>query len=388
MIQKPIKVIHYSSSWGAMTQNWIYNQVTGLSGISTKFYAIDRKNQHSFPFDNLRCIRDDLNYFPQFFNRAWNKLFGWCPQFLLWFLKDRPNLIHAHFGPCGWNVLPFAKWLNIPLITSFYGADAYQFPQKQPCWHNRYKKLFKQGRLFLVEGPAMRKKLIELGCPQEKIIIHHIGIKLDRYEFRPRNANGEIRLLVCGRFVEKKGIPYAIEALKRVRSKTRVEVTLTIVGDSDNKGTLTDEKRKILNSIEKHQVADAVTITGYIPHNELLRIAYDHHILVAPSIHASDGDAEGGFPVILTEMSATGMPTVAFNHCDIPQIIQNGKSGFLVPEKDVDALVERLIYIIEHPEICEKMGHSGRAHVEKNFDIDKLNDRLVQIYQDLLDGVG
>jgi len=235
-----------------------------------------------------------------------------------------------------------------------------------------------------VEGPAMQKKLIELGCPSEKVIVHPIGVKLGRYMFRARKPDSEIRLLVCGRFVEKKGIPYAIEALKRVASKTKASVRLTIVGDSGSDGTLTDEKRNILNSIEKYKVGDVVTITGYIPHDELIRIAYEHHIFLAPSVHASDGDAEGGFPVILTEILATGMPVVAFDHCDIPEIIQNGTTGFLVPEGDVDALAERLLYLIEHPEIWPEMGRAGRAFVEANYDIDKLNDRLVEIYRKLL----
>jgi len=232
----------------------------------------------------------------------------------------------------------------------------------------------------------MRKKLIELGCPSEKVIVHHIGVKLEKYEFRVRQADDQTRIMVCGRFTEKKGIPYAIEALKRVISETKTDVRLTIVGDSDSNGTLTDEKRKILNAISEHKVGNSVTITGYVPHSELLKIAYDHHILLAPSVHASDGNAKGGFPVILTEALATGMPVVAFNHCDIPEIIQNGKSGFLVPERDVDALAEKLIYLIEHPEIWPKMDRIGRAHVEANYDINKLNDRLVEIYESLLDG--
>jgi colanic acid/amylovoran biosynthesis glycosyltransferase len=386
MIREPIRVVHYTSCFGKLTENWIYTQAVGLDGIATKFYAIARVNQDKFPFSGLMCLREDLTYFPLLLNRAWNKFFHRYPQFLVWLRKDRPNLIHAHFGQCGYSILPYARRLNIPLITSFYGFDAYLLPQTQPCWHARYKKLFKQGQLFLAEGPAMRKKLIELGCPSEKVIVHHIGIKVDKYEFHPRKTNNEIRLMVCGRFVEKKGIPYAIQALKRLKLKTKANVYLTIVGDSDSKGTLTDEKRKILNSIEKCGVVDAVTITGYVPHSELLKMAYNHHIFITPSIHASNGDAEGGFPVILTEVLATGMPVVAFNHCDIPEIIQDSESGFLVSERDVDALADRLIYLIKHPEIWPEMGRAGRAHVEANYNIDKLNDQLVEIYQNLLNG--
>jgi len=253
-------------------------------------------------------------------------------------------------------------------------------------WQNKYKKLFKQGRLFLAEGPAMRDKLIELGCPPDKIVIHHIGVEPDKYKFHVRRPNSQVRLLVCGRFVEKKGIPYAVEALKHVISKTKANVRLTIVGDSSSQGALTDEKRKILNAIKEYGVDNSVTLTGFVTHNELLKIIYDHHIFLAPSVHASDGNAEGGFPVILTEVLASGMPVVAFNHCDIPEIIQDGVSGFMVPERDVDTFAEKLIYLIEHPEIWPEMGQAGRAYVEANYDIHKLNNRLIEIYESLLDG--
>ncbi|MGB2600313.1 MAG: glycosyltransferase, partial [Candidatus Omnitrophota bacterium] len=328
--------------------------------------------------------REDTGRFSLFFNRAWSAIFRWYPQVLLWFRKDNPDLIHAHLGTYGCYILPYARLLNIPLVTSFYGADAYMLSQ-QVRWQKKYKKLFKQGRLFIAEGPAMRKKLIDIGCPPKKIVIHHIGIKLENYKFHIRKPDEEVRLLVCGRFMEKKGIPYAIEALSRLKLKSGPNVRLTIVGDSDEKGTLTDEKRKILDSIKKHNLADMVTITGYVSHDELLKITHDHHIFLSPSVHASNGDAEGGFPVILTEALATGMPIVAFDHCDIPQIVQDGKTGFIVPEKDVDALADKLSFLIEHPEVWSEMGQSGRKLVEEEYDITKLNKELSQIYSDLRD---
>lgn len=388
MTERHIKVVHYKYYVPQLTENWVYQQFVNLQGVSTKFYALCQKTgvkgQIDFPFNNLRCLTRDTNLFTQYFNRRFNKLSGYYPYLLFGFWKDRPDIIHAHYGYDGCSMLRYAKRFNIPLVTSFYGADAYKRPMDS-YWHEKYRKLFKQGQLFLAEGAAMREKLISLGCPGEKVIIHHIGIKLSDYNFQIRQKNDEIRFLVCGRFVEKKGIPYAVEALKKVKAKTKVKVRLTIVGDSDNEGTLTEEKKKILDSIKKHRVADSVTITGYIPHDELIKIAYDHHILLAPSIHGSDGNAEGGFPVILTELSATGMPVVAFDHCDIPEIVRNGENGFVVAEGDVDGLAEKLLYLVEHPNTWEQMGRAGRGHVEANYNIHKLNKQLVEIYQQLVE---
>jgi colanic acid/amylovoran biosynthesis glycosyltransferase len=383
--EKPLKVVHCKASFGILTENWVYYQVLHLDKKAMiKLYSITHENGDSFPLDNLQSLHGNLGNIPLLLNRIWNRFFHWYPQILIWLRKDRPNLIHAHFGPDGCKFLPYAKLSGIPLITSFYGYDAYIVPQKNATWRRKYTELFKQGRLFLAEGPAMRDKLIEIGCPPEKIVIHHIGIEPDKYKFQVRKPDGQIRLLVCGRFVEKKGIPYAIEALKHVISKTKADVRLTIVGDSNHEGALTAEKKKILNAIEKYDISDAVTLTGFIPHNELTRIIYDHHIFLAPSIHSADGNAEGGFPVILTEVLASGMPIVAFNHCDIPEIIQDGITGLMAPEHDINTFVDKLTYLIEHPDIWPEMGQAGRAYVEANYDIHKLNDRLIEIYKSLL----
>ncbi len=370
-----------------LTETWLYTQVTEFESIKVKIYALYRENNEVFPFEGLRCLREDLSYYPLLFNRAWNKLFHCYPIFLFWLLKDKPDLLHAHFGPSGFCMLPFIKLLNIPLITSFYGYDAYLLPEN-PSWKDRYRELFDRGKLFLAEGPAMKKKLINLGCPPKKVIVHHIGIEPERYKYNPRKISddGIIRLLIVGTFIEKKGIPYAVKAFSEVKKRINRPIHLTIVGDSNREGTLTDEKKKILVAINENNISEAITMTGYISHSELMRIAESHHIHLAPSVHASSGDAEGGFPVIITEMLATGMPILATDHCDIPEIVIDGKSGFLVPERDVDALAERLEYLVKHPEIWPEMGRYGRKFVEENYDINKLNDQLVNIYQKVAEG--
>ena len=103
-----------------------------------------------------------------------------------------------------------------------------------------------------------------------------------------------------------------------------------------------------------------------------------------PSITASNGDQEG-IPVVLMEAQATGLPIISTYHTGIPEVVIDGKSGFLVHEKDVDALAEKLEYLIKHPEIWPEMGRYGRKHVEEKYDIKKLNQQLVKIYQNLIE---
>jgi colanic acid/amylovoran biosynthesis glycosyltransferase len=382
--RSPLRVVHYQERFGALTENWISSQIAGLDGHVVGVYTSVYKTGGTTQFRNLRCIERDLKGASGFANRIAERFIHRYPQWLFWLMKDRANIVHAHFGPCGGDMWPFTWFLGIPLVTSFYGYDAYMLPYAASCPSGLYRKLFKFGQLFLAEGSAMRNKLVELGCPEDKIVIHHIGVDPSQTQFNPRKPGSDIRLLVCGRFMEKKGIPYAVEALKLVRQSTGANVRLTVVGDSDRQGTMTSEKRKVINAIEGFNVGNAVSLVGFVSREELPRIIRDHHILVVPSVHASNGDAEGGFPVIITEALASGMPVVAFDHCDINEIVKDGECGFLAPEGDVELLAQCLSHLVDHPEIWPEMGQAGRAHVEANYSIDKLNNRLVDIYMELL----
>jgi colanic acid/amylovoran biosynthesis glycosyltransferase len=384
MIKKPIKVVHFHASFGTLTENWIYNQICGLGAHVVGVYSIANKKDVTCSVSNERCFERDVRGTSRLVDKVMERLIHRYPHCLWWLLQDRANIVHAHFGSAGSDMWPFTWLLGIPLVTSFYGYDAYVLPYAASCPSGLYRKLFRFGQLFLAEGSAMRNKLVELGCPEDKIVIHHIGIDLTQTVFCPRKLHGSIRLLVCGRFVEKKGIPYAVEALKLARQTTGKNVHLTVVGDSNRQGSMTSEKERILAAVKNHNLDDAVSFAGFVSRDRLHGLLQDHHILVVPSIHASDGDAEGGFPVIITEALASGMPVVAFNHCDIGEIVKDGECGFLAPEGDVKVLAQCLSHLIEHPAIWPEMGRAGRAHVEANYSIEKLNKRLVVLYEQLL----
>ena len=110
---------------------------------------------------------------------------------------------------------------------------------------------------------------------------------------------------------------------------------------------------------------------GFLAYPEFIEESKKHDIFLAPSMRGSDGETEGGAPVTLIEMSAFGMPIVSTLHCDIPEVILDGESGFLVPEKDADALSDRLEYLVTHPEKWEEMGRAGRKHIEQEYDAKK-----------------
>ncbi len=107
------------------------------------------------------------------------------------------------------------------------------------------------------------------------------------------------------------------------------------------------------------------------------------HLLLLPSVAAADGDQECT-PVSLMDAQAAGMPVLSTRHSGIPEVVPDGQSGFLVPERDVAALAERLLFLADHPEIWPEMGHAGRRHVERNYNCERLSRLTVEMYEEVL----
>jgi colanic acid/amylovoran biosynthesis glycosyltransferase len=292
------------------------------------------------------------------------------------FLNKRFDIIHCHFGPNG--ILgSYLKEIGIKakLITVFHGYDMSSTILKN---NDVYNKLFSYGDLFMPISDYWKSKLIKLGCDKKKIIVHRMGIDLERYKdtLKKLQAGEDIKILTIGRLVEKKGHEFVIRAIREVK-KVYKNIEYIIVGD----GPL---RTKLESLSIKLGVHENVKIIGAVEQREVLNLYQQCHIFCLPSVTSSNGDQEG-IPVVLMEAQALGIPVISTFHTGIPEVVFDGKSGFLVPEKDVDALAEKLEYLIEHPEIWDQMGRYGRKFVEEKYDIKKLNNQLVRIYQNLID---
>jgi len=291
------------------------------------------------------------------------------------FLGKKFDIIHCHFGPNG-IIGAYLKegGINSKLITTFHGYDMSMFISNHG--EDIYKNLFLKGDLFMPISEHWKKKLIEMGCEEGKIIVHRMGIDVEKFEFSERRKTGTIKILSVGRLVEKKGHEYAIKALAKVVNKNGKDIIYRIVGD----GPLKDKLRSLA---EELGIEDCVEFMGNVEDEELLKLYKESHIFILPSVTASDGDQEG-IPVVFMEAQAMGLPVISTYHSGIPEVVIDGKSGFLVPEKDVDALAEKMEFLVEHPELWSEMGGYGREFVEKHYDVRRLNKRLVEIYRNLI----
>jgi len=135
--------------------------------------------------------------------------------------------------------------------------------------------------------------------------------------------------------------------------------------------------------ITELNVTNKVHLLGWRQRDEVIETLNQSHIFLAPSVTACNGDQEG-IPVAIMEAMAMGMPVVSTLHSGIPELVENGISGILVPERDVDRLSEALADLINHPESWTAMGKAGRENISLNFHIEKLNDQLVEVCRTLV----
>jgi colanic acid/amylovoran biosynthesis glycosyltransferase len=285
------------------------------------------------------------------------------------------DVLHAHYGPVA-NSYRFVRELwRAPFVVSFYGYDCWAVPRKEG--RDVYRRLFQATDRALILAEVMGKQLEALGCPAQLQRKLPVGVRVDDFAFQPRRLQpGEpVRLMTIARFVEKKGIEYAIRAIAAVRAK-HPRLRYDLIGDGPLRG-------RIEKLIEELDLKETVFLPGYCESQRVREMMASAHILILSSVSAADGDQECT-PVSLMDAQAAGMPVLSTLHSGIPEVVLDGQSGFLVPERDVASLAERLSFLVEHPELWPRMGQAGRRHIEQNYNCETLSRQTVALYEEAI----
>jgi len=268
------------------------------------------------------------------------------------------DIIHCHFGPNG-NLVILLKKLGVlqgKIITSFHGYDCNLYVRS----HGKdvYNELFRFGDLFTVNSNFTKERIIQIGCVDDKILHLPVGLSLERFtlkDYALPKRDSTVKILTVSRLIEKKGLEYSIKAVAQLMQRFSA-IEYRIIGD----GPLKTELEDLVSDLG---IYHSVKFLGWREHSEIIEFYKESDIFLLSSVTANSGDEEGQ-GLVLQEAQAIGLPVVSTLHNGIPEGVLNGQTGFLVPERDVDALTERLIYLIEHPELWPQMGMAGRKFVE------------------------
>ncbi len=296
-------------------------------------------------------------------------------QTLRYLPGERFDVVQACFGPDGIRAERLRRIgvLRGPIATAVRGYDLSKYLRRRGA--GAYAPLFRAGERFLPVCAALAGRLRSAGCPPDRITVHHTGIRLADHPFRPREAprGRPPRLVSVGRLVEKKGIAHALDVVDALAREGRA-VEYHVVGDGPLRAELEARARGCPTG--------AVRFHGALLPAEVRAVLEGMDALLAPHVTAADGDEEG-IPNVLKEAMALGLPVVTTRHSGIPELVTDGESGWLAAEGDGAGLVRAVLALLDHPARWAPVTAAARAAVERGFDIDRLNDRLVGIYEAL-----
>jgi glycosyltransferase involved in cell wall biosynthesis len=371
---RPAAIIYtHSMLEGSMT--FIKSQAEALVGYRSVYVGAHRVDGIPLPAERTFIINDGPVFGP--FREAAFRKFGWAPRLAKNLKRLGPRVVHSHFGTCGPAGMSIANMLSVPLVVTFHGHDATMTDGElrkslrgRELLSNR-KELIERTGKFIAVSDYIRTRLIEQGYPEGKVIVHRNGINLE--DFKPDPDVKRLPIIVfVGRFVEKKGGKYLIEAASEL-VKRGVKFKLIMIGG----GPLESELRA------QAAVANIpCEFTGFIPVEEVRGWLAKATVAAIPSVTASTGDTEG-LPTILLEAQAMETPVVATRHSGIPEGIRPGVTGELIAEKDHIALAAELRGFLESPTKSRQFGIAARQFVSENFDMRTQVLGLENIYDEL-----
>lgn len=317
--------------------------------------------------------------------------------------KWRPDVIHAHWPfPHAYIALGAAKLFRIPLVLNFHGAELLLIRKKK--WVKPLLKFaigqaqavfanssFTAGKIKALRnvdvewspyGTTLETSRLQGECRNGKFICRYDrtaapdaeGVKDEQLPV-PHPVNGKFKILFVGRHIERKGICYLIEAAKYL-PKDKFEIRIVGVGD------LTEQLKQQAALLDERTQSASIIFTGKLSPEALANEYKTANVFTLPAIVDHKGDTEG-LGVVLIEAMELGLPIVASNVGGIPDVVVDGESGILVPEKDPVALADAFKRLEANPTLIQKLLAGARKRIDECFTWDGIIERQVEVYKRL-----
>ncbi|SHO65390.1 glycosyltransferase [Algoriphagus zhangzhouensis] len=277
-------------------------------------------------------------------------------HYLIKYLKENQiNLIFCNYGPAGAELAPIARELNIPLVVHFHGYDA-SVTSVLAKYKDAYLRLFEIAKRIIVVSKEMKLDLLGLGAPEFRLIKITYAPHSRFLALKPSLQSNQ--MISIGRFVEKKAPYLTLLAFKRAKEKCP-ELSLKMVGDGD----LLPICRDLCIALN----INGVEFLGIQTPDQIAKLMENSFCFVQHSKQASNGDKEGT-PVAILEAMAAGLPIISTRHAGIPDIVFNGKNGFLVNEGDIYEMANGIIELYLNRRKAEMFGRKGKEFISTNLE--------------------
>jgi glycosyltransferase involved in cell wall biosynthesis len=271
-----------------------------------------------------------------------------------------------------------AEQLGVPLVTALHGFDVTMDDQAIAAtrlgreYLRGRSRLQKKGALFLTCSAYIRRRGLEIGYPEERTIVHSIGVDVERFQ-PPLAGPREKVVLFVGRLVEKKGCGSLIEAMVAVQRQNPA-AQLVVIGGGPLRPTYQAQALALQVRCRFLGTQPAAVVREW-----MARAA----VFCVPSVVAANGDAEG-FGMVFFEAQAMGLPVVSTVSGGIPEAVKHGETGLLVTERNPAALAEAILQLMQNEELWKRLSVAGRKRVVDQFNLVHQTARLEDVFERLL----
>lgn len=367
-----MKVLLLSDAYSIHTVKWVKS--LSKKGIKIAVFSLNFNENEVNPYQNdinikvYYCADKNATKRSSGFSKL-SYLFA-LPALKKAISEFKPDIVHAHYAS-SYGLLGALSGFH-PYIISVWGSDVFDFPNisflhKAVINYNlsQADRILSTSKVMAVETNKYTNK---------KVIVTPFGIDLDKFKYLKVNSLFDKNDIVIGTIKtleEKYGIEYLIKAFAIVKNKYKtLPLKLLIVGD----GSLSDNLKKLVHDLN---LEDETVFTGKIAH-ELVPV-YDNMLSVSVSVSNSES-----FGVAIIEASACGKPVVVSDVGGLPEVVENGVTGIVVPPRNPEKTAEAIEKLILDEKLRKKMGEAGRKRVAKFYDWDKNVEQMLEIYKGMI----
>jgi len=230
--------------------------------------------------------------------------------------------------------------------------------------HSNQKMIFQN-----IDDQDQLSKLVGLSENKE-VLIHGSGVDLSAYSVRPMRSDGLPIVLLAARLLVDKGVREFVRAVEFVNGSTP-RARFVLVGEPDPLNPATIQQQEL----DQWKLNGIVELWGY--RDDMNTVFSSATVVVLPSYRE-------GFPKVLIEAAACGRAVITTDVPGCRDAIEDGVTGLLVPVRDAEMLANKISFLLDNPECCEKMGKAGRKRAEEMFDVKQVVAKHMHIYEDLL----
>jgi glycosyltransferase involved in cell wall biosynthesis len=292
------------------------------------------------------------------------------------------DVVHAHWAiPTGPAATAAARTLGVPCFITLHGGDVYvnesqgyDFPTR-PYVRPVLRWTLRSAQGLTAISEDCKHHALRAGARDADVHLIWNGADLRRFSPAPEGGEaagfGRHMIFACRQLFPRKGIRFLVEAVARIADRFP-EVELVLAGDGFERAELEELARRL-------GIAERTRFLGWVPNAELPRFYRSAAVSVIPSL-------EEGFGIPAAEAMGCEVPVVASDAGGLPEVVEDGVTGLVVPRGDVDALADALVRLLSDADLRRRMGREGRKRALRRFDWDHSAERFEALFREATGG--